>query len=330
MRRYGVLCAVLLLIMVITPLLAMGEAPAGGASAPKAQSSSQAAASGNTEGTMKVLRASSNRVETMSDLDYVIGAVSAEMPATYHVEALKAQAAACYTFAVRSRQEQLRQPDEALAGAYLNDDSSQHQGFISKEECREKWGDKFDAYYQKISEACEEVAGKTIVYEGEPIIAAFHAICSGQTESAQTVWGKEIPYLQSVQSPGDKLSPDYSSTLALTQEQFRTMAEKLEGVTLGDDPAEWFHDLEASEAGTVTSIAIGGQKVTGQQVRTAFSLRSACFTLEQKNDRFIFHVNGYGHCVGMSQYGADYMARQGSSWEEIIKHYYSGVEIAEQ
>ncbi len=328
MRRYGVLCVVLLLIMVVTPLLAMGEAPAGGTSSPEARSDGQAVAGPEgEEGVMKVLRASSNRVETMSDLDYVIGAVSAEMPATYHTEALKAQAAACYTFAVRSRQEQLQEPDEALAGAYLNDDSAQHQGFISKEESREKWGDKFDAYYQKIREACEEVVGKAIVYEGEPIIAAFHAICSGQTESAQTVWGKDIPYLQSVQSPGDKLSPDYSSTLSLTQEQFRTMAEKLDKVSLGEDPAKWFSDLETSESGTVTSITIGGQKVTGQQARSAFGLRSACFTLEHKNDRFIFHVSGYGHCVGMSQYGADYMARQGSSWEEIIRHYYSGVEI---
>ena len=278
---------------------------------------------------MKVLRASSNRVETMSDLEYVIGAVSAEMPPTYHTEALKAQAAACYTFALRSRNEQLKKPDDALSGAYLNDDSSQHQGFISKEESREKWGDKFDTYYKKISEACEAVVGKAIVYDGEPIVAAFHAICSGQTERAQVVWGKDLPYLQSVQSTGDRLSPDYASTLSLTKDQFSTMAKKLGEVSLEDDASKWFASPETSKAGTVTAITIGGQKVTGQQVREAFGLRSACFTLEYKNDRFTFHVRGYGHCVGMSQYGADYMARQGSSWEEIVQHYYKGAEIKE-
>lgn len=331
MRRYGVLCAVLLLIMVVTPLLAMGESSAqnpDSLSGGKIAASDQNGSTGE-EGTMKVLRASSNRVETMSDLEYVIGAVSAEMPPTYHTEALKAQAAACYTFALRSRDEQLKKPDEALSGAYLNDDSSQHQGYISKEESKEKWGDKFDTYYKKISEACEAVVGKAIVYDGEPIVAAFHAICSGQTESAQVVWGKELPYLQSVQSTGDRLAPDYASTLSLTKEQFSTMAKKLDKVSLGDDAAKWFEKPETSKAGTVTSITIGGQKLTGQQVREAFGLRSVCFTLEYKNDRFTFHVSGYGHCVGMSQYGADYMARQGSSWEEIVKHYYKGVEIRE-
>lgn len=322
---------VLLLIMVVTPLLAMGE---NAAQIPDSLSPGDPAGEGQKgqageSGTMKVLRASSNRVETMSDLEYVIGAVSAEMPPTYHTEALKAQAAACYTFALRSRNEQLKKPDDALSGAYLNDDSSQHQGFISKEESREKWGDKFDTYYKKISEACEAVVGKEIVYDGEPIVAAFHAICSGQTESAQVVWGKDLPYLQSVQSTGDRLSPDYASTLSLTKDQFSTMAKKLGEVSLEDDASKWFASPETSKAGTVTAITIGGQKVTGQQVREAFGLRSACFTLEYKNDRFTFHVRGYGHCVGMSQYGADYMARQGSSWEEIVQHYYKGAEIKE-
>lgn len=331
MRRYGVLCVALLLIMVVTPLLAMGESPAG---LPDSLSGGEAAApeqngSDESAGMMKVLRASSNRVETMSDLDYVIGAVSAEMPPTYHTEALKAQAAACYTFALRSRNEQLEQPDEALSGAYLNDDSGRHQGYISKEESKEKWGDKFDAYYKKISEACEAVAGRAILYEGEPIIAAFHAICSGQTESAQVVWGKDVPYLQSVLSTGDKLSPDYASTLSLTKEQFSTMAKKIDKAALKGDAGQWAGKPETSKAGTVTAMTVGGQKATGQQIREAFGLRSACFTLEYKNDRFIFHVSGYGHCVGMSQYGADYMARQGSSWEEIVRHYYKGVEIKE-
>lgn len=321
----------LLLIMVVTPLLAMGE---GAAQIPDSLSGGNSAGEGQKgqageAGTMKVLRASSNRVETMSDLEYVIGAVSAEMPPTYHTEALKAQAAACYTFALRSRNEQLKKPDDALSGAYINDDSSQHQGFISKEESREKWGGKFDTYYKKISEACEAVVGKAIVYNGEPIVAAFHAICSGQTESAQVVWGKDLPYLQSVQSTGDRLSPDYASTLSLTKDQFSTMAKKLGQVSLEGDASKWFANPETSKAGTVTSITIGGQKVTGQQAREAFGLRSACFTLEYKNDRFTFHVSGYGHCVGMSQYGADYMARQGSSWEEIIQHYYKGAEIKE-
>lgn len=329
MRRYGALCVVLLLIMVVTPLLAMGE---GSVPLPDSLSGGKDTApdvndSGKSDGTMKVLRASSNRVETMSDLDYVIGAVSAEMPPTYHAEALKAQAAACYTFALRSRNEQLEQPDATLSGAYLNDNSAQHQGYISREESKEKWGDKFDAYYKKISEACEAVIGRAIVYEGEPVVAAFHAICSGQTESARVVWGKDIPYLQSVLSTGDKLSPDYASTLSLTKEQFSTMAKKIDKIALEGDAEKWAGKPETSKAGTVTAITIGGRKVTGQQVREAFGLRSASFTLEYKNDRFIFHVSGYGHCVGMSQYGADYMARQGSSWEEIVQHYYKGAEI---
>jgi len=279
--------------------------------------------------TFKVLLSDTQTVIELSELEYICGAVASEMPAIYHEEALKAQAVACYTYALNARNDQKKNPDAALKGAYLSSDSSVHQGYKTKDQLKEKWGDKFDTYYNKIESAVKSVLGKVITYDGELITPAFHAISSGKTENASVVWGGEVPYLVSVNSAGDRLSPDYSSTLVLSCEQFTQLASGLEGTAFGGDASTWVSSPVVSDAGTVTSITIGGKSFDGCAVRKAFSLRSNCFTIEYKNNSFILNVTGYGHGVGLSQYGADYMSRQGSNYKEILSHYYCGVKIEE-
>lgn len=264
---------------------------------------------------------------TLSERDYLIGAVCAEMPPLYHAQALRAQAVASYTNAYRMRDANRSNPDESLKGADLSDNADSHQGYMTEQALRDKFGENYDKYVGLVADAVDEVIGNIITYEGQPITAAFHAICSGRTESAAILWGKDLPYLQPVVSTGDKLSPDYSSTLVLTADQFREKAAALEGAKLSGDAANWVGKAEASESQTVTQITIGGKNFTGEQVRTAFGLRSPCFTVTYQDGSFTFDVCGYGHGIGMSQYGADYMARQGSSWEEILTHYYTGVTI---
>jgi stage II sporulation protein D len=275
----------------------------------------------------KVLLTNSGKVVELSEVDYICGAVASEMPASYHNEALKAQAIACYTYAVKTRESQLKNPDDKLKGAHITSDNSTHQGFKTQEELKKQWGEKYDTYYKKIKTAVESVIGRVIVYDGDLITAAYHAICSGQTENASIVWGGEVPYLTSVNSAGDKLSPDYSSTLVLTQDQFIEMAKSLEGASFEGDPATWISEAKTSDAGTVISYILGGKSFQGSKIREVFSLRSNCFTIEYKNNSFIFDIIGYGHSVGMSQYGADYMARQGSNYTEILTHYYKGTKI---
>ena len=198
---------------------------------------------------------------------------------------------------------------------------------MNEEQQKEKWGDKYERYHEKILSAVSEVAGEAVTYNSEPIVAAYCAISTGKTENAADIWGGELPYLVSVVSSGDKLSPDCSSTVVLSTEQFRQALSGEGDIQLGDDPSAWIGNIERTEAGAVKNITIGSKTLTGANARKLFSLRSPAFSVEYSNGNFTFNVSGYGHLIGMSQYGADYMARNGSDYKTILTHYYTGTEI---
>lgn len=278
-----------------------------------------------TDRTVKVMSVSSGNIITTDELDYIVGCVACEMPATYHEEALKAQAVAAYTNLQRLR----KNPDASLSGADISDSPSKHQGYYTEEQQREKWGDKYDAYRQKIENAVREVLGEVILYDGEPIVAAYCALCPGRTEDASVIWQGDIPYLKSVVSSGDRLSPDYSVTTVMSIAEFRDAVKNDSEIVLPDDPAQWIkiNTLSENHTGVVKSVTVGNKEMDGVKARRLFSLRSPAFTVSFANGSFTFTANGYGHCVGMSQYGADYMAQNGSSYKEILRHYYKGVKI---
>ncbi len=324
MKIYSLLFVIITLVFILAPAAAVRRSPEAKTTAPNVETESSSAVSADEDDVIKVFRSADSKVEVVSELEYVVGALAAEMPPTYHEEALKAQAVACYTYALYNKMQQLQSPTKALSGAYLTD-TTNHQGYLSKDERFEKWGDKAEAYEEKTETAVREVLGKALTYDGELIVAAFHAICSGKTESAKVVWGEDVPYLQSVISDGDRLSPDYSDTLVLTKEQF----EQLLSIDSDKDAAEWVGDIETADSGVVISIEICGKKFSGSDVRTALGLRSCAFTIKYDDGSFSVKTVGYGHFVGMSQYGADYMARQGAKWEEIAMHYYSGITITD-
>ena len=217
--------------------------------------------------------------------------------------------------------------DSSLGGADISDDPKKHQGYLNEEQQKEKWGDKYERYHEKILSAVSEVAGEAVTYNSEPIVAAYCAISTGKTENAADIWGGELPYLVSVVSSGDKLSPDCSSTVVLSTEQFRQALSGEGDIQLGDDPSAWIGNIERTEAGAVKNITIGSKTLTGANARKLFSLRSPAFSVEYSNGNFTFNVSGYGHLIGMSQYGADYMARNGSDYKTILTHYYTGTEI---
>ena len=169
--------------------------------------------------TVKVMAKADGNIMTASVTEYLVGCVASEMPATYHEEALKAQAVAAYTNLVRLR----KNPDSSLGGADISDDPKKHQGYLNEEQQKEKWGDKYERYHEKILSAVSEVAGEAVTYNSEPIVAAYCAISTGKTENAADIWGGELPYLVSVVSSGDKLSPDCSSTVVLSTEQFLSL-----------------------------------------------------------------------------------------------------------
>ena len=257
-----------------------------------------------------ITRSKSGKDETLTMRDYIIGVVSAEISPLYSDEAIKAQAVASHTYALY----------KISQGEKLTDDYKKHQAYISATEAKEKWGEKYDLYSKKITSCVDEVMNKVITYDGEIILPAFFAMCSGQTENSKDVWGGELPYLVSVTSTGDTLAEDLISEVTVTKAEFENFSSlQIENVPV--------ITLDCSAAGGVKNLTINSEKFTGSEIQKAFNLKSNNFTVKYADDKFTFTVVGNGHGVGMSQYGADFMARQGGTYEEILKHYYSGVEI---
>lgn len=321
MKIYGILCITVAIILLLAPLAAIPFRADEEVTVSTAEETITEAEDTDTD-TISVFMSEDEKTKEMDMRDYIIGTVAAEMPASYETEALKAQALAAVTFAEYLK---LNGSNEALNGADISDDSSTHQGYMTQSEMQEKWGDAYDTYYNKIADAVDAVIDKVIVYDGEPIMAAYHAISTGNTESAENMWGKAIPYLISVESPGDKYSTRYSSTVTVTENDLKDALKDYTDADFNSD--ELIKINSTTDSGTVTSVTVCGIKMSGMETRTLFSLRSPSFDLKYNNGEYIFSVRGYGHGVGMSQYGADWYAKQGYTYEEIIEHYYPGTEI---
>lgn len=278
----------------------------------------------------KVLDVSTGKVLEVSELEYVIGAVCAEMPASFETEALKAQAVAAHTYAERQRIRERSSPTEELKGADFSNDTSKYQGYFTKEQAQRFFGESFDESYAKISAAAAEVLPCIITFEDEPIISAFHSMSSGRTESAENAWGGVVEYLVPVDSSSDTEAPRYREEVRYNKE---VLSHKLKtafpNITLGDDFGKWLTVESVSDSGTVLEAKAGGLTVSGNDIRTALALRSACFEVKYVGDEIVLTTKGYGHGVGMSQYGANAMAQDGKSWREIISHYYQGCNITE-
>ena len=281
---------------------------------------------GEDQQTISVYLAQEGRVVEMALESYVCGVVAAEMPAGFEQQALNAQAAAARTYTVYQMLHHT-----AAHTADLCDDVGCCQAWISREERAEKWaGEDADALSAKITQAVVDTDGMVVCYEGAPIQALFHAASAAFTRSAAEVFGEELPYLQSVESPEGEEVPNYHSQVVLTAEEVRTAAlAQYPGADLSGDPSGWFSQPVENSAGGVASVDLGGVTLTGSEVRTLFGLRSASFSVSWDGEAFTFDVTGYGHGVGMSQYGANAMAREGSDFEEILTWYYTGTEVGE-
>lgn len=277
-----------------------------------------------------VLDTESGEVISVSARDYVIGAVCAEMPASFHEEALKAQAVAAHTYAVRQREKELLSPTKELNGAYFSNDPAHYQAYFTKEQAKSFYGDKYEEYYDKIAAAADEVLNEIIVYENEPIIAAFHSMSGGVTESADVVWGASVDYLVPVESHSDTKVYAFEEGYVFTPAEIKARVSTLYDIDFNGNKSQWFNVCDRSPSGTVTSMSAGDGYLTGAEFREALSLRSANFTVSFDGENFIIVTKGYGHGVGLSQYGADAMARDGKTYREILSHYYPGTQIISQ
>lgn len=305
MKQYLFFTALLCIVMVFTPLICVAVINTTDDTADKDEKVSNA---------VTVMTLSGKTTQT--DLkDYLIGCVSGEMPASFSSEALRAQAVASFTY-YRWLKE-----NSDNAEFYISADSKKHQAYLTNDELKEKWGDKYESYYSKVEQAVLSVMGECVMYEGEPALTVFHAISSGQTLSSEAVWGEAIPYLQSVNAPGDKLSPDYETTAEYTQNEI------ISRLSLESSEGNLINNIDTDENGYVNKISIGKKSYSGNEFYSLLGLPSPVFTAEYKDGKYIFNVTGRGHGVGMSQYSADYMARQGSTYKEILTHFYKGTYI---
>ncbi len=263
-----------------------------------------------------------DRVAEMDTLQYLKEVVAAEMPVDFHEEALKAQAVAARTYMINRRN---NGGTDIHKGAEICTDSTHCKAWISEAERKEIWGDDTEQKWNKISDAVEATDREIITYEGEPISAVFHSTSSGKTENAVDVWGGNVPYLVSVDSAGDSESPKFNSELTLTQSEFR---EKAASAISGVDWSQGsFSEILRSDAGGIRSLKIGGVAISGTTFRSIFSLRSTNAEITEADGKITITTKGYGHGVGMSQYGANYLAEQGKTYREILKTYYTGIEI---
>jgi stage II sporulation protein D len=254
---------------------------------------------------------------------YLWGVVAGEMPASFEPEALKAQAATARTYTLNKKLNGSNHDN-----ADICTDSSCCQAYISPEDAAAKWGAQAEAYSKKITEAVSQTDGQVITYNGQLIKAFFFSSAAGSTADAVEVWGTEVPYLASVKSPEGAEVPNYYSTVTLSTEVFRTsFSTKYPQAVFGDNPSGWFQQPVTTASGLVESVTVAGVTVSGNDMRELFGLRSASFSVATDGETVTFSVTGYGHGVGMSQYGANAMAKQGKTWQEIIKWYYTGVEI---
>ena len=276
---------------------------------------------------LSVYNHETGQMELMPIETYLTGVVAAEMPASYHVEALKSQAVAARTRAAAQCFALGGNGCSRHAGADICTDSAHCQAYMSVDKRKEKWGGEFSAYEARVSQAVYETRGQVMTYDGQPITVLYHAVSGGHTEDVEEVFGQSLPYLRGVESAGEEGVSKYETEQAFS---FSDAAKALNQAfpnahVTKENLSQELRILQVSPTNRVLSIQVGDVQVTGREVRGALNLNSTLFTLSFTKDSVLFSQRGYGHGVGMSQAGANAMAASGSGYEEILSHYYQGV-----
>lgn len=342
-KAFLLLCTLLLVLGSLLPLAGyrlakavLGEAaassevsassvlPAPGGSLPGTDTGSPetAAFTGDAE-VFLIEDQSTGEVQQVPRRDYLIGAVAAEMPLSWPDEALKAQAVAAHSYVLYCR-------DHATAAnrAWLSADPARRQGYLTDAVLHSYWGTRYDANYIRLSALVDSVLTQVLCYEGAPAGTSYFAISNGRTEASENVWGTALPYLVSVDSSTDLAADHYEYALTLSAQQ---TAQQLAALGLTADlaaPEQWFGPPEYTAAGYVAALPVCGQRITGTALRQALGLRSTCFTVRYESGAFCFTTKGYGHGVGLSQWGAKALAEQGQNFADILAHYYPGTSLS--
>lgn len=247
--------------------------------------------------------------------EYLVGVLLAEVPAAFEMDALKAQAVAARTYALKVRSLG-RHASDAVCTSYTC-----CQGYVSPDAYLAKGGSQ--ANVERMRQAAYDTAGEVLLYDGELVMSTYFSCSGGSTEDAKAVWGADYPYLQAVVSPGEENAAYFADQKTFTIRQFQSAL----GVTLSGEPQSWFGETTYTAGGGVDTMYIGGVSYRGTTLRTLLGLRSTAFQVTVAGENIVFATKGYGHRVGLSQYGADAMAMTGSNYRQILSHYYRGTTL---
>lgn len=260
--------------------------------------------------TFVTIKRKSGLITNIEIEEYVIGVVGAEMPASFNEETLKSQAIIARTYAL-----------SVLSKGKILTDNSSTQNYKDNNELKQLWGSNYDKYYNKIKNAVNDTKGLYLTYDGKIIDAVYHSTSNGQTEDAKYVWGTSKPYLVTTDSPYDTTNKSYN------YEKFLSYKEISKKLNIEVDENLSFEILSYTTSKRIDKIKINNKVFSGVEIRNLLGLRSTDFELNIQDDGIIFKTKGYGHGVGMSQYGANGMANAGFNYEQILKHYYKGVKL---
>ena len=320
MRKYAAAGLVLTVLLFGGAYLAAG----GPAAEPEPAAPETAAVHHDRDVTLTIQ--DGDTTEQMTLERYLTGVVRGEMPASFEMEALRAQAAAerSYVYYQLAAGRKDAHPD-----ADFCTDHTCCSAYLSETAAREKWGGDFAPWNTRVEQAVSDTDGQVVLYNGRPILAVFHSSSAGRTAAAGDVWSGDLPYLVSVDSPeGEETVPNYYSTVTFTaaEAKEKLLAARPE-LKLSGTPDRWFGAAAENGSGRVETVSVGGTDIEGTELRRIFGLRSACFTVAADSESVTFRVTGYGHGVGMSQYGANQLAREGKTWQEILQWYYTGATV---
>ena len=265
---------------------------------------------------------------TLSLEEYLVGVVAGEMPASFDSEALKAQAVAARTLAAGKMRSLGGSGCSLKEGADVCSSFSHCQEWISEDRMRKNWGDGFDAMYEKIKQAVADTKGEIMTYNGKPIEVLYHSTSNGKTEEASEVFSHSLPYYASVDSAGEENTPKFEGSVTYTNQKFAEIFQSKYRVRLNPDDLKNAIKINGyTESGRIRDLTVGGKNLRATEFRMLYGLNSTDITFVFGKDSITMKTKGFGHGVGMSQVGADRMAQQGYGYQDILRHYYQGVEI---
>lgn len=287
-------------------------------------SNSEIVLTDSSENSYVLYNLETQELEEMDVISFLVGCAACEMPVSYEMQAIKAQMIACHSYYLYCKQNGL--PGDDLN---LSFDERYMSRYASKERLQEYWGVAFDENYQKFLNCANDVKNLVVKYNGEVALTPYYAVSCGRTQTSEAEWGTALEYLTIVESGDDALSDDYLKVKTFSvQEVYDRLMTSFTGFELDlEHPERWFGDIVYNESGYVTEVAVDKVKISGRNMRSCFELNSACFMIFYDDGEFSIATKGYGHGVGLSQFGANQLSMSGKNYEEILMHYFPNTVI---